>query len=108
VVDLPKDCESDDGQATEEADSGQQPRACPRLAQRQIEPAELHRVYPPATQRADTEAPHCHATVALEVEIASLRQVGELLPGQFEATRQDREGRRARAPQQTLVRFGLT
>jgi hypothetical protein len=46
-------------------------------------------------QRADSEALHCHATAALEVEIASLRQVGEILRGQFEATRQDREGRRA-------------
>jgi hypothetical protein len=43
-------------------------------------------------QRSDSEAPHCHATAALEVEIASPRQVGELLRGQFEATR---EGRRA-------------
>ena len=56
-----------------------------------IEPAELHRVYPPRTQRADTEAPHYHATAALEAEIAGLRQVGELLRGQLEATRQDRD-----------------
>jgi hypothetical protein len=55
-----------------------------------VEPAELHRVYPPVTQRADTEAPHYHATAALEAEIAGLRQVGELLRGQLEATRQDR------------------
>jgi hypothetical protein len=40
-----------------------------------IEPAELHRVYPPLTQRADTEAPHYHATAAPEAEIAGLRQV---------------------------------
>jgi hypothetical protein len=52
-----------------------------------------HHVYPALTQRTDTKAPHCHATAALEVAIASLRQVGELLRGQFEATRQDREGR---------------
>jgi hypothetical protein len=56
-----------------------------------IEPAELHRVYPPVTQRADGEAPHYHATAALEAEIAGLRQVGELLRGQLEATRQDRD-----------------
>jgi len=56
-----------------------------------IEPAELHRVYPPVTQRTDTEAPHYHATAALEAEIAGLRQVGELLRGQLEATRQDRD-----------------
>jgi hypothetical protein len=31
-------------------------------------------------QRADTEAPHCRATAALEVEIATPRQSGELLP----------------------------
>ena len=54
-----------------------------------VEPAELHRIHPPVTQRADTEAPHYHATAALEAEIAGLRQVGELLRGQFEATRQD-------------------
>ena len=56
-----------------------------------VEPAELHRVYPPVAQRADTEAPHYHATAALEAEIAGLRQVGELLRGQLEATRQDRD-----------------
>jgi hypothetical protein len=56
-----------------------------------IEPAELHRVYPPVTQRADTGAPHYHAAAALEAEIAGLRQVGELLRGQLEATRQDRD-----------------
>ena len=56
-----------------------------------IEPAELQRVYPPVTQRADTDAPHYHATAALEAEIAGLRQVGELLRGQLEATRQDRD-----------------
>ena len=38
-----------------------------------IEPAELQRVYPPVTQRADTDAPHYHATAALEAEIAPLR-----------------------------------
>jgi hypothetical protein len=43
--------------------------------------AELHRVYPPLTQRADIEAPHYHATAALEAEIAGLRQIGELLRG---------------------------
>jgi hypothetical protein len=37
------------------------------------------------TQRADTEAPHYHATAALEAEIAGLRNVGELLRGQLEA-----------------------
>ena len=46
-----------------------------------VEPAELHRVYPPVTQRADTEAPHYQAMAALEAEIAGLRQVGELLRG---------------------------
>jgi hypothetical protein len=38
-------------------------------------PAELHRVYPPLTQRADTEAPHYHATAELEAEIAGPHQV---------------------------------
>jgi hypothetical protein len=56
-----------------------------------VEPAELHRVYPPVTQRADTEAPHYHATAALEVEIAGLRQVGELFHGQLGVTRQERD-----------------
>ena len=46
-----------------------------------VEPAELHRIYPPVTQRADTEAPHYQAMAALEAEIAGLRQVGELLRG---------------------------
>jgi len=46
-----------------------------------IEPAKLHRAYPQVTQRAHSEAPHCHATAALEAEIASPRQVGELLRG---------------------------
>jgi hypothetical protein len=32
-------------------------------------------------QRAHTEAPHGHATAALEAEIAGPRQVGELLRG---------------------------
>jgi len=43
--------------------------------------AELHRVYPLVTQRADIKAPHYHATAALEAEIAGLQQVGELLRG---------------------------
>jgi predicted site-specific integrase-resolvase len=47
-----------------------------------VEPAELHRIYPPVTQQA---------TAVLEAEIAGLRQVGELLRGQVEATRQDRD-----------------
>jgi len=40
--------------------------------------AELHRVYPLVTQRADIKAPHYHATAALEAEIAGLQQVGRL------------------------------
>jgi hypothetical protein len=59
--------------------------------QRHVEPAELQRLCPPVTQCADTEAPHYEATAALEAEIAGLRQVGELLRGQVEASRQDRD-----------------
>jgi len=36
---------------------------------------------PPVTQRADIEAPHYHATAALEAAIAGLPQVGERLRG---------------------------
>ena len=36
---------------------------------------------PPVTQRADIEAPHYHATAALEAAIAGLSQVWELLRG---------------------------
>jgi hypothetical protein len=56
-----------------------------------IDASELHRVYPPAPHRSNTEAPHYHASAAFEAEIAGLRQVAELLRGQLEATRQDRD-----------------
>jgi hypothetical protein len=56
-----------------------------------IDAAELHRVYPPAAPRCDTEAPHYHATAVFEAEIAGLRQVAELLRSQLDATRQDRD-----------------
>jgi hypothetical protein len=50
----------------------------------QIQPVELHRVYPPLTQRADTEAPHYHATAALEAEIAGMRQVAPVAGWQLD------------------------
>ena len=62
-----------------------------RSERRRVAGAELYRICPLAAQRGDTEAPHYHASAALEAEIAGLRQVAELLRGQFEATRQDRD-----------------
>jgi hypothetical protein len=61
-----------------------------RNERRRVAGAELYRIRPLAAQRGDTEAPHYDAAV-LEAEIAGLRQVAELLRGQLEATRQDRD-----------------
>ena len=62
-----------------------------RNERRRVAGAELHRICPLAAQRSDTEAPHYHASAAFEAEIAVLRQVAELLRGQLEAARQDRD-----------------
>jgi hypothetical protein len=62
-----------------------------------IDAAELHRVYPPAGQRCDVEAPQRDAVAlamaASEAEIAGLRQVAELLRAQLQETRTDRGSR---------------
>jgi hypothetical protein len=62
-----------------------------------IDAAELQRVYPPAGQRCDVEAPQRDAVAlamaASEAEIAGLRQVAELLRAQLQETRTDRGSR---------------
>lgn len=45
----------------------------------QIDPAELHRVYPPAEQRTDSKTEQRYTVAALEAEIAGLKAVNELL-----------------------------
>jgi hypothetical protein len=62
-----------------------------RSERRRVAGAELYRICPLAAQRGDTEAPRYHASAAFEAEIAGLREVAELLRGQLEATRQDRD-----------------
>jgi hypothetical protein len=68
----------------------------------QIEPAELHRVYPPAKLRtnADVDAAHRYApamTQALDAQIAALRDTAELLRAQLADIRQDRDHWREQA-----------
>lgn len=53
-----------------------------------IEPAELHRVYPPvAESEAKNGATRQDATATLQAQITGLREVGELLRQQLDATR---------------------
>jgi hypothetical protein len=72
----------------------------------QIDPAELHRVFPPAPQPADragngavergATAPEHHET-ALQAQIDGLRQVSELLRAQLDDVRADRDAWREQA-----------
>jgi excisionase family DNA binding protein len=65
----------------------------------QVEPVELHRVYPPAEPRsgalaANMAAAQQYAAVraaALEAEIMGLKTTAELLKAQLDDTRQDRD-----------------
>jgi hypothetical protein len=61
-----------------------------------VEPAELHRVYPPVEQRTpgDRTATHYRALVAeaaLTAQLAAMRDVAELLRAQLEDFRKDRD-----------------
>jgi hypothetical protein len=61
-----------------------------------VEPAELHRVYPPAELRTDagTDATQQYASppaAAIEGQIAALRDTAELLRTQLEDVRKDRD-----------------
>jgi hypothetical protein len=61
-----------------------------------VEPAELHRVYPPADQRNDarngsTQQYATPSAVGLEVQIAALRDTAELLRAQLDDVRKDRD-----------------
>ena len=66
-----------------------------------IEPAELHRLYPPvALAPSRHEAPQRDATghvAGFEAQVAALREVAALLRTQLEETRQDREQWREQA-----------
>lgn len=62
-----------------------------------IEPAELFRVYPPVELRSDagTDATQRYApaaAAAIDAQIAALRDVAELLRGQLDDVRKDRDG----------------
>lgn len=68
----------------------------------QIEPAELHRVYPPAELRTDagSDAAQRYApamTDAADAQIAALRDTAELLRAQLDDTRKDRDAWRDQA-----------
>jgi hypothetical protein len=73
----------------------------------QIDPAELHRVFPPAGNAADragngaaergATAAERHETPALEAQIAGLREVAELLRQQLDDVRADRDAWRDQA-----------
>jgi hypothetical protein len=80
----------------------------------QIDPAELHRVFPPARNEPDragngaaergATAAERHETAALEGQIAGLRQVAELLRQQLDDVRADRDAWRDQAQgQQRLL-----
>jgi hypothetical protein len=60
-----------------------------------VEPAELHRVYPPAELRTDagTDATQRYAPppAAIEGQIAALRDTADLLRAQLEDVRKDRD-----------------
>jgi hypothetical protein len=77
----------------------------------EIDPAELHRVYPfkPPTDTtgetvAATGGPEHHATpnATLEVQIAGLKEVGELLRQQLDDIRTDRDCWRSQAERLVL------
>jgi hypothetical protein len=77
----------------------------------EIDPAELHRVYPfkPPTDTtgeivAATDGPEHHATpnATLEVQIAGLKEVGELLRRQLDDIRTDRDCWRSQAERLVL------
>lgn len=64
-----------------------------------VEPAELHRVYPPAHQGARPER-HQRAQAAeavLTAQIAALRETADLLRAQLEDVRRDRDAWRGQA-----------
>jgi hypothetical protein len=61
-----------------------------------VEPAELHRVYPPAELRSDagTDATQRYApptAPAIDAQIAALRDTAELLRAQLDDVRKDRD-----------------
>ena len=57
-----------------------------------VEPAELHRVYPPADQRnGSTQHYAIPPAAAFEAQIAALRDTAELLRAQLDDVRQDRD-----------------
>ena len=69
----------------------------------QIDPAELHRVYPPvadAPRRTSAEQRHAtlgQADAVLEAQIASLKEVAALMRDQLEDVRNDRDAWRSQA-----------
>lgn len=78
----------------------------------QIDPAELHRVFPIGTaeQRVSTAAAKRDATAAdragtavLEVEIAGLKAMAEMLRDQLSETRKDRDAWRSQAERLLLT-----
>lgn len=72
----------------------------------QIQPAELHRVYPPVAEQPAQAQPKQHSAMAqvagLEAEIRGLRDVAELLRAQLSETRTDRDHWREVASRLTL------
>ena len=61
-----------------------------------VEPAELHRVYPPVELRSDAgnDATQRYAppvAAALDVQIAALRETADLMRAQLEDVRKDRD-----------------
>ncbi len=71
----------------------------------QVEPAELHRVYPPLRSDAEGDATPRHAAApaaALEAQISALRDTAELLRTQLDDVRKDRDHWRDQA--QTITR----
>jgi hypothetical protein len=61
----------------------------------QIQPAELHRTYPPCSDEG-TETQH-DATPVLAAQIAGLKEVADLLRAQLEDVREDRDRWREQA-----------
>jgi hypothetical protein len=62
----------------------------------QVEPAELHRVYPPAEARTEgaRNGSHCRAHVAeaaLNMQVAALKETADLLLDQLDDVRKDRD-----------------
>ena len=58
-----------------------------------VEPAELHRVYPPVDVRVpgDRTARSCRAQIAEAAQIAALRETTDLMRAQLEDVRKDRD-----------------